>query len=78
MIADTLTRGGYLTVIGAHSARCAKGYLRIVGKRARGSGNVTPGAPGPVGRQHVVRGRPFWVGTRALQGSYTGGALWAS
>ena len=37
---------------------------------------MAPGAPGQVGR-HVVGGRPFWGGARALQGSYTGGALWA-
>ena len=64
-IAGTLTRGEYLTMIGAHRARGAKGYLHVVGERAGGFGNVVPGAPGRV-VGHVVKGRPFLGGARAL------------
>jgi hypothetical protein len=73
-IADTLTRGGYRAVIGAHGTRSAEGYLHVMGERAGDAGSLTPGALGRVGR-HMVGGRLFGDGARPLQGNCAEGAL---
>ena len=73
-IADTLTRGGYRTVVGAHSTRGAEGYLPVMGERAGDADSLAPGALGRVGWR-MVGGRLFGGGARPLQGNCVGGAL---
>ena len=73
-IADTLTRGGYRTVIEAHGTRSAEGYLPVMGERAGDAGSLAPGALGRVGWR-MVGGRLFGDGARPLQGNCAEGAL---